>query len=627
MTLTKTEILILRQLSSAEDYISSYDISSAAGITRRMVRSLMPEIKDMLEEYDIRLISRANKGYRIENLNSMTRQKLTDLIEESQKSSSPVPEDSISRHNYIMRRLIDSDDYLRIDDIADEMLLSRTVISSLLKEVRGILKKYRLRIEQKPYYGIRIAGEEADKRHALSDFSFTELSDASMFYDFLDTGLSHSESWEYQVMDVFREYQIAFTDIALSDLLIAISIQMKRISQNHVLESYPDIPELISGREYAAARKISSLIRSAGLCDMNEYEVRALAVKIACKCSAVHMELPADFPPEIPEKIHQRILQETGTDYSFSAKKDYLPLAVCHLLRQLKYGEKIRTEMWNTAFTRYPLAYCHARIAAEILQEESGKKPGVSHMVYLTETFQVMMEQLRLPALKALFICGHTDVGEDLLESRVGSRFAGYMKIEKTVQYYQLFEEDLQDYDLLISTISIHRPLDIPYICISQWVSEDDLNAIGSFLHENFALTIVPMCFHPELFRTHVSLGSFKEMIKAFDDSMETVYGEKALKLAKMNEKDYQEEIINGVLIAETVRNYGFRSPWCVLMPEQPFDHQGTAVRMAVLYFGDKTTYKYTDIRKSLAALARQHPEKLTDSDTYMSFLQSLREA
>jgi len=384
MKLNKQEIAVIRLLMANDDYVSSYEISASSGISRRMVREIVPSLRDRLAQEGIELESRTNKGYRFNGLTLKTRNRLLEMIEEGEKTVSQIPDDMFNRQIYINRRLIEADDYILVDDLADELLLSRTAISSLLKDIRVILKKYRLTIEQRPYHGIRVNGNEIDKRHALTDFNFTAFSDTAMFYDFMDTLAADETAWERDVLDVFRRYDIIFTDIALCDLLIGIAVQIARIVSGNELTEYvlQDVKE--NSEEVAAAREIAFSIKSRNFCELNENEIRALAAAIACKRSAVHMSFDDHDADEVSERIFDEIMKSTFVDYRASAKKGLIVQSVRHVMRQLRCDEKIRTEMWNTAFTRYPLAYSHARSAAEILTAETGKTCGKSHIVYLT---------------------------------------------------------------------------------------------------------------------------------------------------------------------------------------------------------------------------------------------------
>lgn len=62
MKLSKTEIAVLRVLMTSEAFHSSYEIASSTKISRRMVRTVMPGIRQILEQYGITLNSKSNNG-------------------------------------------------------------------------------------------------------------------------------------------------------------------------------------------------------------------------------------------------------------------------------------------------------------------------------------------------------------------------------------------------------------------------------------------------------------------------------------------------------------------------------------------------------------------------------------
>lgn len=623
MKLTKQEIAVIRLLISTDDYISSYDISASSGISRRMVREIMPRLRDTLEEAGIELDSKTNKGYRLAMLNTENRARLREMIAEGEKAVSQVPEDLINRHNYIMRRLIEADGYMLVDKLADEMMLSRTVVSSLLKTVRQKIRKYNLTMEQRPYYGLRINGNEIDKRHALNDFNFKAFSDTAMYYDFLDSLAADENQWERRVLEIFRRHDILFTDVALVDLLVCIAVQTGRISSGHELQDYvmDDVKE--DSLEMAVAREIALAIKEQQFCEMNEYEIRVMAVAIACKRSPVHMKVDDHDADPVTERIFAAIKKKTSVDFVAADPDGMIVRTVRHVMRQLRSHEKIRTEMWNTVYALYPLAYYHAMVAEKILSEETGAKLGDSHRVYLTQAFQTVMRQTVKKPLRILFICGHTDVGRRFLRQSLESRLAPYAEVAKTIQYYQLYEEDTAGYDLIVSTISIHRQMPIPYICISQDVNEDDLNAAEQFIHSRFTLCIPEFHFHPALFVHCSDEPDLKEIRRIIGRCVSEVYGETTMNFARLSEKDLNTDLFNGVMLAETIREVSCPCPWCVLVPDSPFRWGKQEIQAVILYFGKKDSWDYNDVRRMIATrLVAEKPAAITKALTSLpSFL------
>ncbi|MCD8027743.1 MAG: HTH domain-containing protein [Erysipelotrichaceae bacterium] len=153
MNLTKNQIAILKLLISSNDYISSYDISSATGINRRLVREEMIDIKEICKSLGYELVSKTSKGYLLQGQDSKSLLELSHYLEqETQKRESLFPTYPEDRQNYIVTRLLEAEGYLKIDDLADELLISRSTISGDIKKIRHNISKYNLIVKQKPNY-------------------------------------------------------------------------------------------------------------------------------------------------------------------------------------------------------------------------------------------------------------------------------------------------------------------------------------------------------------------------------------------------------------------------------------------------------------------------------------------
>ena len=158
MQLTKNEIEILKVLLSASDFISSYDIATATGINRRIVRDEMINIKIILKENGYHLLSKTSKGYMIEGKSTSSLSYLQKIIEQAERQRESVfPILPWERENYIMKRLIEANDYIKIDDlsvpyVADKLLEDKKKIENELLTLFGLNnvadKKERLIVDE-----------------------------------------------------------------------------------------------------------------------------------------------------------------------------------------------------------------------------------------------------------------------------------------------------------------------------------------------------------------------------------------------------------------------------------------------------------------------------------------------
>ena len=65
--------------------------------------------------------------------------------------------------------LLNSNDYVKSEDLAEKMFISRAQISKDIKNVKEKLKPYDLKIISKPYHGMKIEGTELNIRKYITN--------------------------------------------------------------------------------------------------------------------------------------------------------------------------------------------------------------------------------------------------------------------------------------------------------------------------------------------------------------------------------------------------------------------------------------------------------------------------
>ncbi|MEQ2767848.1 BglG family transcription antiterminator [Faecalibacillus intestinalis] len=234
MQLKKNEIKIIQLLLASDNYISSYEIANSTGISRRRVRDEMKIVKDILASLHLNLLSKTSKGYYIEGKSSQNLTELQNIINNTEREdSSLIPSLPDERSSYILGRLINSKEYIKLETLADELLVSRATTANDLISIKKESKKYGLKFNQKPNYGIYIGGSEIGKRKCLVDNIFRNLNVSDMYFDFLDT---YFNSPDYEIIQILREYAISISDISLIDFLISFSISAARVSCGYLIE-------------------------------------------------------------------------------------------------------------------------------------------------------------------------------------------------------------------------------------------------------------------------------------------------------------------------------------------------------------------------------------------------------
>lgn len=146
-------------------FIKGIELANKVNCSLKTLQNTVKEMKIILEKYQLEIISMTSKGY---NLIIHDQQEYNDfkqlLLESDDKKDF---NNQGYRITYILSTLLSDNHFVKADDLASQMYVSRSSVSSDLKIVKRVLEKYQLKIEHKPNYGMIVVGLEKDKRDCI----------------------------------------------------------------------------------------------------------------------------------------------------------------------------------------------------------------------------------------------------------------------------------------------------------------------------------------------------------------------------------------------------------------------------------------------------------------------------
>ena len=518
MQLNKNEIEILKFLIASSDFVSSYDIATATGINRRTVRDEMINVKSILKELGYHLISKTSKGYMIEGKSKNSLSELQKTIEYSeQQRESIFPTLPSERESYILKRLIETNDYMKMDDLAAELLISRSTISCDIKKIKKTLKKYDLILKQKPNYGLCITGDEANKRKVLCDYIFTNLNQSEMFYDYLDSYFTDKNSVEYGVIDIIKKYGVELSDYALCDFLVSLSVSINRILKHHYITKPQDLSIIKDCNEFHVASDIVTFLEEKLSIRLNTYEMNQIAIQLICKKSTRGTPSTKNaYTLSMVQEILDTIEEQTLLSFQNKKFKSTFNLYVENALIRIYYKEKIRNPFYNTMKNYTPLAYECALITSSVIERHVHHRLSSSELAFFAIIFHKYIYTEELRKKKTLLICGLGGGTGSMIKATILESFQSQIDIAKVLPYYQFYDEDLSQYDLIISTAPIHKKLSKPCIHISALINQEDINQIRNYLSYFFNQNQMKTYFHPQLFKGNMKMKNKTELINEF---------------------------------------------------------------------------------------------------------------
>ncbi len=265
---------------AGEGPISGTYLANMNQVTSRTTREDIKKLSELLNENGATIETIMGKGYQlmIQDDNQYREFLKTMFAEES--NSEKLPRSPEERIAYIIRRLLLSEDYLKLEDIADEIYISKSTIQNDIKEVRKILLKYDITLESRPNYGLKVTGDELKLRFCMSEYIFDRNEPVTEVY--LDSvSQKDSDKVAEIILKEIKSHHITLSDIAMNNLVIHILIAYKRIKTgNHVTLYKQDMQEIIEQAEYNVAKEIVQKVEETFDVTFPEVEVAYIAIHL-----------------------------------------------------------------------------------------------------------------------------------------------------------------------------------------------------------------------------------------------------------------------------------------------------------------------------------------------------------
>lgn len=629
MKLKENEIKILQILLSSNNYISTYEIATLTGITRRSVRVEISNVKNILNEYHISLDSKPNKGYLIKEKTPEMIHTLQMLIDENENVLDAVlpdlPED---RANYILKTLAQTDKYIKLDDIADQLLVSRATIANDLITVKKHLSHFNLSIMQKPNYGIKLIGKESERRKALADTIFRDMNEREIYYDFLDTYLDSSD---YKIIEIIRNNNIHLSDLSLVDILINYSISIARNMAGHPLDTVFEDFELIQNtNEYKATLQLSQLAKECYNVTLNESEIHFLTIMMICKASTqnkIYYEdsVTSKLTHEILDDIYKSTLIHIDSKY-YERLSLYIQTS---LLRQ-KYQEKIRNPLFDKIQDDMPFALYLTRIVSKKIKDYTNIPLSKSEITAFTIFFNNIITEHTDHRKKVLLINCMGNFASNYNINMLEKELLNDLVVHKCISYSELPNENIKDYDLIISNAPIHKSYDIPIINTSYIMTMDDIIFIKSKLTYYFNEENLVYYFHPELFEHSVSAKTKKGISTVLYQTLCKIYPlmKSSVKANFTNKNKYSLHSFNnniGLLKLNTPINPNNNN--IILTFKEPVSYDEQEFQVLIVFSSyDQNNIMYDTLYNTLKKISEDNTlvESLTNSESYTEFLSIL---
>ncbi|MGA8942709.1 MAG: BglG family transcription antiterminator [Thermoactinomyces sp.] len=486
---------ILRELMGAHGPITGTYLANLNQVTVRTIREDMKHLDALLAGHGARIESLMGKGYQlIINDDHDFRQFLNTNFGNGSQKIPGTPEERIT---HIIRRLLLNDGYLKLENLADEMFVSKSTVQNDLKQVKEQLGKYDIKLVSRPNHGLKVEGREIKLRFCMAETIFSK-NDSGNFRGETVLPLPRRvlDRIHQIILNQIKKHQITIADISVNNLLIHIAIALRRIKNgNHVTLHQTEIRDILDQKEYIVANHIAKEIGIAFQTAFPKEEIAYIAIHLA---GTKMLSQTYDQDQLVEHVVDREILRlvyimlekiEEKMELDLKHDRELIMGLGMHLkpaINRYKFGMNIRNPMLEDIKKNYPLAFDAGVIAGMALEDETGIRMNENEIGYLALHFGVAMERKKSPAApkRCLIVCASGLGTAQLIYYKLKNRFGKNLDVTGTTEYYNLHQCNLRNIDFIVSSIPIPDPLPVPVIKVNAIMGDHDLSRIESLISD-----------------------------------------------------------------------------------------------------------------------------------------------
>ena len=544
--------MLLKTLSDSQQPLSLNECAEILQSSKSKAKDEIKHLNGFLNDYSAEIVGKSGRGngYVLE---IRDHEKFDDLMNriyprEIKRSKTDFTNQQ-ARINYIINRLIQQGDYIKSDDLADELSISKSQFSKDLNLVKKQLSDFSINIIFKPYHGIRLkASEFAIRSYIVANYDkdITNVFSTS----FVDGEYQYNSMLSLIrsiVINTCEKHKYLLYDLVTQNLVTHIFVAIMRFesNQNAVFEESMK-KQIEKEPEFQLSAEIISEINKSLNVDLPEDEVYYCAIHLCGKKLIDKNYVFSDELNDLVKRMMERIYEVHDIDFRNDlGLLSLIGLHLIPLINRIKYNLELRNPLLNDIKTKYLFAYELAMTAAQVINEEYDTIISEHEISYLAVHFMLGLDNLEnKKKYNILVVCSTGRGSASLLKARFEKMFKDQINTLEAIDILDVKKRDLMKYDMVYSTVPIDYDKK-PIILISHFLNDDDIKTISGTLSENKDVTKYLRYFKKELYISGIRAKNREEALEIMSNNIRKHY-------------DIPDEFLDSVLEREELANTCF---------------------------------------------------------------------
>ncbi len=472
---------ILQALLNQTEPVSSKEIAFSLNISEKTVKKYINILKDIVPSFGAEIVTKQRVGsYIVVNDPEAFNQFL------NKQNDSKTMDDPDLRKRYLLTRLILTDDYINIYDLAEEINCSTSLVREDFKEIKAVLDRYDLNLVHSHSNGYRITGEEADIRRCLVH----ECRESTYIKNtFVQSSLNKNATdiIHRTVKEVLAHFNISVSEESINSLTLHILIAINRIETDNAIElddTY-DFLKFKTTPEYYASSHIIKKLESILNMQFNDDEITYLTMHISGQQRLYYHEYLHVTITDKTLLFYNRLLRNIlqYADEDFFEDKELRSSLLNHIVpfvSRIENNMQIEKSEINNIKNEFPYAYDLAVAGLSFLKEE-GYSANEIEISYFALHLQLSLEKRKQTnVLKYNVLVYSNEIISifHMLSYKLTENFKDKINEIVFISNLDKFIHSVDDFQLLLNTTNTRENLPTNTINISHYINAKDIEIV-----------------------------------------------------------------------------------------------------------------------------------------------------
>lgn len=522
---------LLEELA-AGGYKTAGELAERLNLSEKTIRTRIKDLGTMCNANGAVLRSKQRYGYCLELTD---REQFLRFLEgigsAGENTGFETPE---QRTGYLLDILLNSPVYIKLDQLAETLFVSRQTLVHDLRKVEAVLDEYGISLEKRSKYGIRVMGQETAVRRCLVHQAVRKSSVKS-------GGGQHAGTGKL-MLEILRDFRLEIAEPALLELFSYLDISLRRMNLGFFVRLPEDTGFIKERVEYEAAktlyRKLSGMCAQA----VPEDEILYLAVIMAGNRTRVgeqweeqNFVIP-QYLDELVERMLNTVYETFSLDFRYNLElRMALNYHMVSMDIRMRYQLPVRNTMLEEIRKNYLFAYTVACQAVIALKEYYQCEVSADETGYIALAFALAMEREKenVQKKRILMVCSSGNGSAQLLKYKYMEEFGKYIEEIRICTVYQLEDMDFSQIDYVLTTVPVKQKIPRPVMEIETFLGDSEILKIREKLQEN-EMDFLSEYYSSELFFTGLDgtckedvikqmcgmIGKYRRLPKDFYDSV-----------------------------------------------------------------------------------------------------------